>query len=473
MSQNNFQSVTCSATPCLANSISFIAKPEDLELNAIITQAYQDSPWVRRSLCEQASYYHQVYQDQTYLLNLNNKLWALQQEDLSALQAKTLARVEKDLYFVTQLNKVLADYSATEQGGVTWALKTNKMQDILTHAHEIIADNHQFSAIVQGELPQPFGELPQVVLLGKSEESYGNSKATYLSAAILEVNLELLNQTHVQAIPAPGEINWVDQSAIVHVTPIPEFIAATDIAPQFSDQFSFYFSDPMTEQGLVFVHTGYAFGGHRYEMRYPEGKQWGPEDCSSWLAKLTQAEIPFSTIDQLFTFRAGLPAAEQGYIEPNWINSETAKVMQALYSPVKVEDPFTDIQAGQIFAFRTFSDAEHLHSPGNSGHTGLVLGVRENGNIVALAYARDMPLTEGFGIQEFPWHSTEKREMMFFNIKTDPLTKADIFTDTPDIFGEAPSLSCPLLPAPQAEPLIAFQQHFTQELAMEQPLIMA
>lgn len=422
------------------NALPFIIRHQDPELNQIVSHAYQQSGWVRQAICDQQSYYQQVYFDQNYLLQLNQLLWNSQTNPLSTLQSQVLARIDQDYGYVQKLNKALAP---SEQGGVTWSLKTNKMEDILLHAREIVANETNLAAIVQGEFPLDLTpNLSPATILGDMTDVYGNSKATYLNAALVEVNLVLSDVKQVQEVFTPEpEQNWVDQSAIVHVTPIPDFIAIEAIDPQFSENFSFFFSDEITPQGLAFIHSGYAFGGHRFEERYPEGKHWGPEDCSSWLAKFNDAQFPYSTIDQLFTYRLSLPEAERGYIDPAWLDSPEARAMQDLYSPVIVHDPFTDIQPGQIFSFRKFADEDHTHSGGISGHTGLVLGVRENGNVVILCYARNMPDYEGFGIQEFPWQSNDKMETMFFNIKDKdpqslPLSPVDIFTDVPDIFGD-------------------------------------
>lgn len=82
-----------------------------------------------------------------------------------------------------------------------------------------------------------------------------------------------------------------------------------------------------------------------------------------------------------------LPEEERSYIDPEWLASDYVKTMEVL-NPVFIEDPLTDIQPGQIFAFRRFDSLEHENSAGFSGHTGLVLGLRENGNVVTLSYAR-------------------------------------------------------------------------------------
>jgi len=398
----------------------------DRELEEIL-QRSTESLIVKDALQQEQHYYQQVSADQNFLLQQNHDLFSHQTLELPALKTKVLAKIDQDLSYVQQLNQALAVGFEPGEGDLTWALKTNKMENILTEAKNLLTQDDTFNAIAQGQLPSGVDNVPpHPVILGDLTSIYGNSKVTYLSTAILEVNLSLHEGNfQVQDIVSPDDaLNWIDQSAMTHVTPIPSEIHPNQIASDFTDQFSFYFSDDLTPQGFAFVHSGYAFGGQRLEDRYADGKALGPEDCSSWIAKLAQAETEFSTIDQLYTYRMGLPEESRGFIDPDWHSTQYAKTQNVL-SPVVVKD-VNDIHPGQVFAFRDFDSADHLNSSGVSGHTALVLGMRENGNVVTLGYARGMPQFEGFGIKEFYWNSTDTRETMFFDIKSKPLLLEDV-----------------------------------------------
>ena len=209
-----------------------------------------------------------------------------------------------------------------------------------------------------------------------------------------------------------------DISSLLHVTPIANIIDIDQIDPYWKNECSFYFSDNKTQQGLALVHSGFLFGGQRGEDRYegPWGKPWGPKDCSSFVSEITEFNEVVSTIDLLYTYRSGLPKDQQGYIDHTWIGSDIAKAMTARYTPVVVKDPQADIKPGQIVFYRDFSSDDHTHSAGLSGHAALVVGIRHNGNVVAIAYDREMPYMEGFGLQEFPWKSTDTREIMFLSV---------------------------------------------------------
>ncbi|MFI4938211.1 MAG: hypothetical protein ACHQJ6_06880 [Candidatus Berkiellales bacterium] len=413
--------------------VSYTFQTSDPELNTILMNAQQVSPLVRQALWQEQQYHQQIKIEQQALLDQNVLLWSLQRNDPNVMtfQAKTLDRIDRDIHLVEKFNSAVAKLPNAGEDGFTWSLATNKMHNILSESKKLLADETIFTDLLQGELPKDFSHNPFApVILGDTKSIDGNSKSTYLNAALLEINLSLLGEnSKIQDVqPFPTESFWLDHSAIAHMTPIPDFILPNEIAANFTSDFSFYFSDPITPQGFTFVHSGYAFGGQRDENRYLGEKPFGPEDCSSWIAKLVQADVSFSTIDQLYTYRMSLPETQRGYIEPNWLTSDYVKTMNVL-TPVKVADPFTDIHPGQVMAYRDFDSSDHLNAIGGHGHTALVLGVRDNGNIVTLGYSRDMPNIEGFGIKEFHWASTDKTEMMFFNVKPTALSIDDVLVD--------------------------------------------
>lgn len=421
---------------------------QDQELNSILYSAQQASYIVCNALQQEYDFHQKMFQDQNALL-AQNAMWSTNHTpaEIAALQAQTLTRIEKDLHYVQTLNQHIAAYP--EQENLTYSLRTNKMENILLGAQVLIGDYDFFVDVIQGHLPVGYNNFTDSpVLLGQPQSFYGNSKSSYFSAALLEAHLTLTDTAHIQDIKYTLSENWIDQAAIAHLTPMPATLVAE--LGDGTDTFSFYYSDVLTEHGLAFLHSGYAFGGQRDEPRYHENKTFGPEDCSSWISKITGSEVAFSTIDQLFTFRMGLPEETRGYIDPDWLQSDYAKVIDVL-SPVIIEDPFTDIHAGQVFAFRQFNSEEHLSSAGTSGHTELVLGVRENGNVITIGYGRSMPEKEGFGISEYSWKSTDKREVMFFDVKKPSLTIEDILLKEDCLFEDAENHTA-IMPSP-VEPL--------------------
>ena len=204
----------------------------------------------------------------------------------------------------------------------------------------------------------------------------------------------------------------IDESATVHLTPVPKGIETIEGF----DRFTYHYSDERTPQALAFVHSGYAFGGSRGEEHlYPHGKPYVPQDCSSWLASLTGCASPFTTWTQLVLHRK-----HSGQSDPD-ATSQGVLDFEAVCNTVNVSDPQRDIRPGQIMAYRSFdlSKDPEMKGPGNGGHTGLVLGFHSQGaesRVRVLSYNRSMPNQEGFGVQDMAYHTetgSNKRSMFF------------------------------------------------------------
>ena len=413
---------------------------------ALITYAYQHSPVSQFAIAQMQAYTQKIVDDQNYLLNKNAYIWSQTQDliDITCFQSHALNHIDKDLIYLEKLNQAVSNYAAPGEYGLTWSLATNKMNLILSGAREIISDNAQLEMLLNGHLPVTNGydNAPSyIVTCNDLNGLFGNSQLTYLSAAMLTIHLTLLgDNSHLPAA-------WIDQSAITHVTPIPEKISLDQLDPNFKTHFSYFYSDEYTPQGLAFVHSGYAFGGQRDEDRYqPAGKLYGPEDCSSWLAKIVQSDISFSTIDMLYAFRMAQPESERGYIDQNWLQSDYAQITHFI-TPVFINDINQDIQPGLIWVARKFEDnVDHQSSSGKSGHTALVLGLEDNGEeVLTIGYHRNMPEMEGFGLRSFPAVADTNTEVMYFSINH-PTTLAiqDIFSSSShDIHPES---QAPFLP---------------------------
>jgi hypothetical protein len=406
----------------------------DEELRDIVNQASKKSALAKQVIQDSIHYNQAIHRDQAHLLESNHLLWQKEQPEFQPFQHRVLERIESDLQAAKQLNRHLEPIPVSDKTSVTWSLKTNKMENILEHAKDMVADEKVFATLVQGHFPEAFSQSPNFpVILGDCQTPFGTSQVTYLSAALIEIHLTLLgSNAKVQDIFS--DTHWIENAALLHLTHLDYSVGKEAIA-EFTNS-SFYFSDNTTENGFAFVHSGYAFGGQRGEYRYENEKVYGPEDCSSWIAKIVGSDVAFSTIDQLFAYR--LEHEPQGHIDANWITSEVGKEMQTLFTPIKVEAP-ADIQPGYVMAFRNFNSENHLDSSGTSGHTALVLGMLEDDRVLTLNYARDMPKMEGYGLKAFDWQSSAKKDVMFFKVN-EPISMNDVLThETLDIFNEKPT----------------------------------
>jgi hypothetical protein len=414
------------------------------EANSLLNQAYHVSSLSKVAIEQAQTYTQKMMADHTYLLDKNAQLWTYNQStiDQPTLQANIIKRIDQDLFHLENLNLAISNYGEPGHNNLTWSLATNKMALILNGAREIILNEDHLTHLLTGQLPfftnGYDNTLSNIPVIGDQNGLFGHSGVTYLSAAMLNVHLELLGQnSRLQDMTLENtNMRWIDETAIAHVTQIPEAIVSNlmQTDPNFTEQFTYFYTDEITPHGLAFVHSGYAFGGQRDENRYaPSDKLYGPEDCSSWIAKLINAETLFSTIDMLYAFRMAQPESERGYIDENWLNSDEAKIMNTL-TPVFIHD-FKDIQPGLIWAYRTFEEGvDSQLSSGKSGHTALVLGLQENGEVLTLGFQRGMPEKEGFGLNSFPAASTLNKEVMFFSINSPTLSVQDVLIAENQLF---------------------------------------
>lgn len=429
--------------PQSAQVVDFIIDTGDGGIDEIIRSAYQESPLVKTALNQAYVYNHYLQQEQQALLKLAyTQFDDSPKQNIYQLQTDVLTRIETDLEYIQRLNDVLKTYPPGEaQGEVTWSLKTNKMELALEGAKDLILDDQAFLSMIQGQCPSLLDcQTTHPVILGYEGGMQGSSASTFLSTALIEINLTLLGEdSHIGDLPlqiiddTSVSHQWLDHSTLGHITAIPKFVALDGLGPDFKQEFSFYFSDDLTDQGLAFVHSGYAFGGQRGENRYESDKVWGPEDCSSWVTKITQSEFDYSTFDQLFAYRLALYGEGKEYIHPDWIGSDKQFALQSLYTPVVIENPLEDIRPGQIFAYRDFDSPQHQNSIGVGGHTGIVIGVTEASKLLVLCYSRDMPDFEGFGIREYNWQSDDAREMMFFDVNLTSIALEDVIDNRSEI----------------------------------------
>ncbi len=268
-------------------------------------------------------------------------------------------------------------------------------------------------------------DQPTLLYDASSPTALGNSKGTCLNTAMYTTLLTCRGEHTLADLLRPQTHAWqavggfdINESATVHLTPLPKGIEAIEGF----DRFTYHYSDERTPQALAFVHNGYAFGGPRGEEHlytknlYPYGKPYAPQDCSSWLASLTGCTSPFTTWTQLVLHRK-----HTGQSDPD-ATSQGVLDFEAVCNTVKVSDPQRDIRPGQIMAYRSFdlSKDPEMKGTGNGGHTGLVLGFNSQGQestVPILSYSRSMPNQEGFGVQEIAYdtESESNKRFMFFS----------------------------------------------------------
>lgn len=338
-----------------------------------------------------------------------------QSENAESTQAKILKRLKEEKVAIEELNHQLKTPEASQQA--TYALKTNKMAEIIEGTSYFIK-NYFFKLMedhVEGYVFQTQKE--EITMLGKEQAKriygkdfvYGNSNATFLSNALINTYLQTESIDTLGIVPAFKELNregntWVAQSAFLYAAPIPPAI-------NLSNKSSYVHSNELT-----ITHSGYAFGG----QRKLKPKYFGPEDCSSWIGKVTYTNPDsISTEAMLHAYRQGLN--EDAHLIPgSWTHEPIAKTLEQHCQPVKISDPQKDIKPGQVWFNRLFKPIESK-AKGFAGHTGLVVGTQPSGDAVVLSYSRNMPDVEGFGIKVFSAKDTmaeqHEEKVGFFELK--------------------------------------------------------
>jgi len=127
------------------------------------------------------------------------------------------------------------------------------------------------------------------------------------------------------------------------------------------------------------------------------------EDCTSFLEKIVQLPNSSGSSADLYLAARYLGKQDISMAPSTWLDSTGGSL-------VKLFDISETPTHGDIVASRSFStEKPEASSLGNAGHAGLFLGTNED-KIVTLAYNRDMPAIEGFGIELRPFEdSTTKR----------------------------------------------------------------
>lgn len=337
----------------------------------------------------------------------------LEIQDKEKAYKEIIEKLRNDLVYVQSLNAILLK-KVKLFPDMTWSLKTNKMEIVLKGTLDCI--ERYFDTICSGEVPEMYQfSADNITVLGNQKGAKGNSKETFFKTAILAIFLHFKSSTIAQ-LPGKNKKSWIDESSLAHVTPLPSNFNLTQEIPN-SENCSLFFSDAQTEQGFVFTHSGYAFGGHRNEKRYPKGKVHGPEDCSSGVSDFTNCACQASTMELLFSYRH--KTRSQEFIRKEWLDSSACQTLDSTYDPVIVRDPTRDIKPGDIYCLRRFKPNESMtNSEGVGGHTALIVGTASNGTMLTLGYNRDMPKLEGFGLQEFPYvEANPNHKVMIFRTK--------------------------------------------------------
>lgn len=398
----------------------------NIEFFEIAKAAYNNSHLAQIGLKQSYSYNKALYQSHQKLLSICEYLYKNREIDSAHLQAQVLQRLDRDIELSTHINHLIQ--ANAKQIFMPYSLKSNKMVEILTGSRELLADSEIFEGLLSGVFPDTLDATLQVpLMLGQVNSIYGSSNATFLSAALIEICCELLSPSaNIQNLMAFFKAELLP---ITHVLALPNALFQDDAQTQYfyEKYYTFQHADYHHSMGLAYVHSGFAFGATRNEPKNADQDSYSPQDCSSWVGNLTSLPGDIITKDQYIAYQAIVNDEMESLF--NIYPPAKATMLLEYYSPVMVRDPFQDIQAGQLFLYRDFI-ADQPSKNGVGGHTGLVLGIADDEQIVTLNYRREMPNEEGFGLTLFDWQSTDSRNMVFLEVTQPRIFSEEVLEDS-------------------------------------------
>lgn len=406
-----------------------LSSAEIENLRGIAREAYETGPpIVKAALEDERSVRFQIGEELKWALEDTQKY--KDDKELSVVKEQWSKKLGVDLQLIRRFNAALEGFPAGVDRTISFPLSTNKVEEAILGAQEL---SDQLGCLYDGRVPAGYSfttRIWDVTVLGTNSMTvYGSSKATFFATALLNLNIALKDFSRLQSLHFydSSSRNWVDRSALAHVVPVPQEIwqKASGTNESLFDNFGYSYFDQRSPKGLLTIHCGYAFGGHRNHPRYPNGKAYGPQDCSSFMAKLTHSPVAFTTADQLCHYRLTFG----GEVPDPWRKGPEIGPLSELCDPLEIRDPQRDIRPGQILCVRKGFDADQDPKMekgfGRGGHTALVLGFQSRGidsQVVTLSYSRAMPNLEGFGIQTIPLEELGKK-VMFFSPKGKALTQ--------------------------------------------------
>lgn len=367
----------------------------------IIEDATEKSPLVLEAARQISQRTAQMRKDQQAILEsfkIDHDLGTY--DDLSAKNLRDTAQ-SSQTQSLEQIKLFNAQLSSTD----FFQLRFNKMALIVEQTIQLFSHKSFTHHLSQGLRPNIFDYETTYIPIQGSINFWGNNDATIFSNALIGMRLALHPQESIQQYM---------HTAIAHVIPatLPEGYATSRYA---------YNHDGKTGFGVV--HGGYAFGGQRLENVFAP-KKFGPEDCSSWVAKLTKSATEWSTQDLLCAYRK---LTDNGIVPAGWDSSVLGQEYRTTYeTTVKPEN----IQPGDIYLSRSFNTAfgDPDTNLGSGGHTGVVVNADPNnpGRVLIFGFNRDMERQNksigaygvaGAGIESRPRFDHENTQTKYLRLK--------------------------------------------------------
>ncbi len=321
---------------------------------------------------------------QKLLRKVQGRIESSEGDNLDKLYGQVRARFEQDLAFFQRLQEMLKLFP-TREGD--YPIQTNKMHLGLQKALDLTED--EFFDIIDSSpgVPQrfDFNNVPQMNIVGDRTHMFASGDGIVIKIFLATVYRVLSGKDKVSDLRDVFCQDWLDVSPWAHITPLPEGFDTTLI-----EDSSYFYNDKKQIPGVIIFHNGFAFGGHRCDKRDPDGKEFGPFDCSSWIASIIKSPAPFSTLHQYIDYHirtdfSSFPAKAfsqeaKSNIVREWQADSFRSGIEESLTPIQLRDPQIDLQPGcihgeRVLPFFDVTENMSVFPKGSGGHTSLFLGM--------------------------------------------------------------------------------------------------
>ncbi len=338
----------------------------------------------------------------------------------------------------------------------SYPFKTHKMVEVLEGAINLLENRTHFDALSEGRIPPKYDcTSGRTTVLGDETDGLGNSRATYLKAAIAimlkhfkksrnQEDLDSSPMANAWSMPAEMDLRrpFAEQhrmseelirEAVECGVPIPAFVDGDFVVTS------------SRGVGMETIHSGFAMGGgHFSDPLSPADKPFVPFDCTKGISVVNEYAGPVTTVDQTYLTRLRLRGWAAQFKDPDaqravrtWEESAPEpKILEQCALVTRWEEAtrsyITDpdkIKPGDTGFYREFADADpDMLELGKSGHAWVVASpVKPDGKSLGSNWNRSMPSgadmrlgkggTEGVGVSEFQVVDRKGRIQGFFRPK--------------------------------------------------------
>lgn len=354
------------------------------ELNQLIAKAKAENPIANAAATHIENRTAQMRTDQ---ISIQKKIQEDYKDSNSVHAEQSGETLTKQVLQYLELEKInMLKFSQATHPSEKPQIKINKMFLIMDRTIKAIKDpkyllgpsyNQEFFDNSEILIPY-FAEGKQIKfpdyewnypILG-TDTFWGSNRATIFSNVLLSIRFTTTEETVTDYM----------NTSIAHVSD------SKLLPPDFLVSQSKYLYNVNGVTGFGFTTGGYAFGGSRAETLLTH-KIFTPEDCSTFIAKITGSKIPYTTLDQLYAWRF---LSNVGVVNKNWPKS----ISEEFHGYTALETTEKPI-AGDIHLQRNFKITENSNpdlEDGIAGHTTIVIGQdpKEEHKVLTFGFSRDM-----------------------------------------------------------------------------------